>query len=78
MIFLRYVFRVQSHTEHLSDSLFGCLIKTLGTRDMFKVADLSPVHFRKQTATDGTKLDLNIGFHQGLAALIQGPPNLQP
>ena len=31
-----------------------------------KVADLSP-HFRKQAATDGTKLDLNIG-NQGLAA----------
>ena len=26
-----------------------------------KVADLSPIHFRKQAATDGTKLDLNIG-----------------
>ena len=34
-----------------------------------EVADLSPIHFRKQSATDGTKLDLNIGgFHQGLAA----------
>ena len=35
-----------------------------------KVADLSPRHSGKQSATDGTKLDLNIGF-QGLA-LIQG------
>ena len=31
-----------------------------GTR-FCKVADLSPLHFRKQAATDGTKLDLNIG-----------------
>ena len=35
-----------------------------------KVADLSPIHFWKQSATDGAKKDLNIGF-QGLA-LIQG------
>ena len=26
-----------------------------------KVADLSPIHLRKLSATDGTKLDLNIG-----------------
>ena len=37
-----------------------------------KVADLSPIFFRKESATDGTKLDLNIGETQGLAALIQG------
>ena len=30
-----------------------------------KVEDLSPIHVRKQSATDGTT-DLNIGF-QGLA-----------
>ena len=36
----------------------------------YKVADLSPLDFRKQSATDTTKLDPNIGF-QGLA-LIQG------
>ena len=34
----------------------------------YKVADLSPKHLRKRSATDGTELDLNIGFHQGLAA----------
>ena len=34
----------------------------------FKVADLSPTHVRKQSATDGTKPDLNIGETQGLAA----------
>ena len=28
---------------------------------IFKIADLSPIHFRKQSATDGTKPDLNIG-----------------
>ncbi len=36
----------------------------------FTVADLSPIHFGKQSATHGTKPDLNIG-NQGLA-LIQG------
>ena len=33
-----------------------------------KVADLPPKHLRKLSATDGTKLDLNIGETQGLAA----------
>ena len=41
--------------------------KTGGFKPSNKVADLSPLHFRKQSATDGTKLDLKIGF-QGLAA----------
>lgn len=27
-----------------------------------KIADVSPRHFGKQSAKDGTKLDLNIGF----------------
>ena len=39
---------------------------------LFQVADLSPIHFRILSATDGTKLDLNIGFNQGLVVLIQG------
>ena len=38
-------------------------------RKGFKVADLFPTRFRKQSATDGTKLDLNIG---------DSGPNLQP
>ena len=29
--------------------------------EITKIADLSPIHFRKQAATDGTKLDINIG-----------------
>ena len=39
-------------------------------KNTFKVADLSPKHVRKQSSTDGTTtmaMDLNIGFHQGLA-----------
>ena len=36
----------------------------------FFIGRFVPRHFRKRSATDGTKLDLNIGF-QGLA-LIQG------
>ena len=48
----------------------------LGYREIsilaFSVADLSPVKdFRKDSATDGTYMDLNIGESQGLA-LIQG------
>ena len=36
------------------------------------VADLSPIYFRKQSATDGTTKDLNIGGFQGFGGLIQG------
>ena len=39
---------------------------------LFKVANLSPIHFRKLSATDGTKLDLNIGDSPGFGGLIQG------
>ena len=44
-----------------------------------KVADSSPILFRKQSATDGTKLNLDIEYwwNQGLAAWWKGP-NLQP
>ena len=37
--------------------------------ECFKVADLSPRHFRKQSAT---KLDLNIGDSPGFGGLIEG------
>ena len=40
-----------------------------------KVADLSPIHFRKQAATDGTKLDLNIG--ETRVWRLDSGPNLQ-
>ena len=33
---------------------------------------LSPIHFRKQSATDGTKKNLNIGVSPGFGGLIQG------
>ena len=33
---------------------------------------LSPIHFRKQVATDGTKKDLDIGDSPGFGGLIQG------
>ena len=39
----------------------------------FKVADLSPIHFRKLSATDGTKLDLNIGVSPGVWLCIYNP-----
>ncbi len=42
-----------------------------------KVADLSPRHFRKQSATDGTKLDINIGDTRVWRLGFFGP-NLQP
>ena len=38
----------------------------------YKVADLSPKHLRKRSATDGTELDLNIGVSPGFGGLIQG------
>ena len=41
-----------------------------------KVADLSPIHFPKQSATDGTKLDLNIG--ETRVWRLDSGPNLQP
>ena len=41
-----------------------------------KVADLSPIHFRKRSATDGTKLDLNIG--ESRVWRLDSGPNLQP
>ena len=41
-----------------------------------KVADLSPIHFRKQSATDGTKLDLKIG--ETRVWRIDSGSNLQP
>ena len=41
-----------------------------------KVVDLSPKNiFGNKAATDGTKLDLNVGETRVLAALIQGPPS---
>ena len=40
-----------------------------------KLADLSPIHFRKTSATDGTKPDLNIGETWGLARLDESGPN---
>ena len=39
----------------------------------FKVADLSPIHFRKLSATDGTKLDLDIGVSPGVWLCIYKP-----
>ena len=33
---------------------------------------MSPLHFQKLSATDGTVWDLNIGVSPGLAAMIQG------
>ena len=33
---------------------------------------MSPIHFRKQAATDSTKPDLNIGVSPGFGGLIQG------
>ena len=39
---------------------------------IFEVVDLSPLHFRKQAATDGTVWDLNIGVSPGFGGLIQG------
>ena len=44
-----------------------------------KVADLSPNNIlRKQSATDGTKLDLNIGGSPGFGGLIQGEQIYNP
>jgi len=43
-----------------------------GFASFCKVADLSPIHFRKQAATDSTKPDLNIGVSPGFGGLIQG------
>ena len=40
---------------------FCCTDFYLNHLFFYEVADLSPIHLRKQTATDGTKLDLNIG-----------------
>ena len=56
-------------------SLLGC--KNWGKKN--KVADLSPIDFRKQSATDGTQAGSKyyIGFHQGLAAWYDSGPNLQ-
>ncbi len=42
-----------------------------------EVADLSPIQFRKLSATDGNDWDLNIGENQGLVAWWN-EPNLQP
>ena len=43
---------------------------------LYKVADLSSRHFRKQSATDGTKPDLNIG--ETRVWPLDSGPNLQP
>ena len=43
----------------------------------YKVADLSPIHFRKQSATDDTPTDLNIGNSRVWRLNLNGP-NLQP
>ena len=43
---------------------------------MNKVADLSPIYFRKQSATDGTKKDLNI--RETRVWRLDSGPNLQP
>ena len=43
---------------------------------MDKVADLSPKHLRKQSATDGTKKDLNIA--ETRVWRLDSGPNLQP
>ena len=45
-------------------------------REKNKVADLSPIHFRKRSATDGTKLDLIIG--ETRVWRRDSGPNLQP
>ena len=43
---------------------------------VYKVADLAPIHFRKQSATDGTKPDLNMG--ETSVWRHDSGPNLQP
>ena len=47
-----------------------CSLNKALLKPYFFIGRFVPRHFRKRSATDGTKLDLNIGF-QGLA-LIQG------
>ena len=51
----------------------GCVLhkNTQIVESFFKVADLSPIHFRKQSATDGTKLDSKKSvFPPGFGGLI--------
>ena len=38
--------------------------------DSIRFANLSPIHFQKQAATDGTKQDLNMGETHGFAGQI--------
>ena len=69
MLFFRWKFPEildQLHTHIHLKPFLGSEIP-----NFFKVADLSPIHFRKLSATDGVSTDLNIGDSPGFGGLMK-------